>query len=94
MTMVMSRKAAQKLKERLVWQCFGAGLGFRIVGSGVSGGDAVNIKLDKKRSDDETMECEGVRLLLDHESARIFRGCELDYTEDPEACFLIRSTTH
>ncbi len=66
--MITSEKAAEKLKDELVTRISNVGLGFRVYQDtdGVDG-SKLALKLDKKNSDDETIESQGVHLFLDSE---------------------------
>jgi Fe-S cluster assembly iron-binding protein IscA len=89
--MIVSVKADEKLKEELITRFFNLGIGFRVfqVKDG-QGNIRLALKLDKKSSDDETVESHGIYLLLDPVSGSQLKNLELDYLDGPSGGFILK----
>jgi len=89
--MKTSEKAVEKLKDELVNRLAGVGLGYRVYQDlDGSGRFKLALKLDRKRPDDETIESHGVCIFLDPLSSIKLKDLELDYTEGPNGCFILK----
>jgi len=87
-----TNKAAKRLREHLIDKCFEAGVGFRVfVNSGESGKATFGIKLDRERPQDQIIESNGVKLFLDPASAARISDYQLDYRDEPDGGFLLRT---
>jgi Fe-S cluster assembly iron-binding protein IscA len=89
--MITSEKAGEKLKNELIARISRAGLGFRVYQE-PDGDDRARLalKLDKKNSDDETIESNGVSLFLSPGYSSRLKDLELDYVDGPSGGFVLK----
>jgi Fe-S cluster assembly iron-binding protein IscA len=85
-------KATRRLREHLIDKCFQVGIGFRVfVNPGESDKATFSIKLDRERPHDQIIESNGVKLFMDPASAARISDYQLDYRDEPDGGFLLRS---
>jgi len=88
-----SNKAAKQLREQLINKCFEAGIGFRmLINAGEPGKATFSIKLDRQHRGDEVIESNGIRVFLDPASAARISGYQLDYQDEPDGGFFLKTT--
>jgi len=88
-----SNKATKWLREQLVSKCFEAGIGFRmLVSTGEPGKATFSIKIDRQHRGDEVIESNGVKVFLDPASAARISGYQLDYQDEPDEGFFLKTT--
>ncbi len=89
--MITSEKAGEKLKDELITRISRAGLGFRVYqDSQGNDGSRLALKLDKRNSDDETIESHGVSLFLSPNYSSRLKDLELDYVDGPSGGFVLK----
>lgn len=82
--MTTTERAIMKLKGILVQKCTDMGLGFRVIKDKDEAGYTIyDIKIDTEHPGDEIIKSNGIKILLDTETAAFLSDNELDYTEDP-----------
>jgi iron-sulfur cluster assembly protein len=87
-----SNKAAEQLREQLINKCFEAGIGFRVlVNASESSKATFSIKLDRQNMKDEVLESNGIKLFLDPASAARISGYQLDYQDEPDGGFILKT---
>lgn len=88
----ISNKALATLREQLINKSFEVGIGFRmLVNAGESGKTTFSIKLDRQHRGDEVIESNGVRVFLDPVSAARISDYQLDYQDDPDSGFFLKT---
>jgi len=88
-----SNEAAKRLREQLINKCFEAGIGFRmLVNTGESGKATFSIKVDMQQQGDEVIESNGVKVFLDPTSAARISNYQLDYQDEPDGGFFLKTT--
>ena len=87
-----SNRAARQLREQLIYKCFEAGIGFRmLVEASKSGRANFSIKVDRQHQEDEVIESNGVRVFLDPVSAAKISDFQLDYQDGPDGGFYLKT---
>ena len=87
-----SNEAAKRLRQQLINKCFEAGIGFRmLVSTGESGKATFSIKLDRQQRGDKVIESNGVKVLLDPDSAARISDYQLDYQDEPDGGFFLKT---
>jgi len=81
-----------RLRDELTHKCFRAGIGFRmVVDTTESGKTTCSIKVDRQRRGDEVMELNGVKVFLGPSSAARLSNYRLDYQDEPNSGFFLRT---
>jgi len=89
--MTTTERAAKKLRDILTQKCSDIGLGFRVKNSTDESGHAVfSIEVDKECPGDVVIKSNGVKVLLDKESAAVLGEYELDYLGEPDGGFSLK----
>lgn len=89
----ISEKALNRLKMKLLNSLQEVDIGFRMEIIGDDSSDlTLNIRLDKKRARDEVYEKDGIKIFLDAESNFSLDEYQLDYEDDSNEGFIIRTT--
>jgi len=92
MTLTVSDKAAEKLKEDLIQRCLNVGLGYRLINNTAEPGkDTFSMELDKEHPGDEVVVLNGIRVFLDPANAARLKDYELDYLDEPSGGFLLEN---
>ena len=87
-----SSKAVARLREQLIHRCFEAGIGFRLFAStDKSGKGNYFIKVDRQQQADKVIDSGGVKLFLDPSSATQIRNYQLDYHDEPDGGFFLKT---
>ena len=88
-----SSEALARLREQLIHKCSESGIGFRLfVSSDKSVKAAFSMKLDRQHQGDKVIESGGVKILLDPSSAAQINSYQLDYRDEPDGGFFLKTT--
>ena len=88
----ISNKAVATLREQLIHKCSEVGIGFRLlVSSDKSVKAAFTMKLDRQHQGDKVIDLGGVKVFLDPSSAAQISDYQLDYQDEPEGGFLLKT---
>jgi len=77
----VTEKAAEKVKAAMEKQEKGDSTLRLYVSGGGCSGFQYGLAFDKKNDDDTVIESRGVKVIVDHESAKYLDGSEIDYEE-------------
>ena len=89
----VSDKAVEKIRERLVEDCFKVGIGFRILASSDKSGEVTfSVKIDIQREGDKVIESGGVKVFLEPSSAAQISNYQFDYRDEPDGGFFLKRT--
>lgn len=87
-----SSRAIEKLREHLLCKLIDGGIGLRIlVNIDKSGNATFSIKVDKRQRGDKVIDSGNMLLFVDPVSAARIQGCQLDYQDDTDSGFFLRS---
>lgn len=88
----ISTKAVAQLREHLLQKFFEAGFGFRVdISTDESGKATFSIRLDRQHQEDKVIESDGIRIFLDSCSATQISDYQLDYEDQPDSGFFLKT---
>ena len=89
----ISNKAVARLRELLMHECFEVGIGFRLfVSTDKSAKGAFSMKLGRQQQGDKVIDSGGIKVFLDPSSAAQIRDYQLDYQDEADAGFFLKTT--